>query len=89
MRIALFLWMRLIFRPQNHAWRPLLCSLFLSVFATSMVVAQTIQGIVIDAGSGEPIIGATILEKNSDNNGTITDFDGKLNWKHKQKRLYW
>lgn len=78
MRIALFLWMRLIFRPQNHAWRPLLCSLFLSVFATSMVVAQTIQGIVIDAGSGEPIIGATILEKNSDNNGTITDFDGKF-----------
>ena len=37
---------------------------------------KTIQGRVIDA-KGEPVIGASILEKGT-TNGTITDFDGKF-----------
>ena len=41
--------------------------------------AQSLQveGTVISKSDGEPIIGATILEKGT-TNGTITDFDGKF-----------
>lgn len=38
---------------------------------------QTITGIVKDA-SGEPVIGASVMEKGSTSNGTITDIDGKF-----------
>lgn len=37
---------------------------------------RTINGIVTDAESNEPLIGVAILEKNS-TNGTVTDTDGK------------
>ncbi len=37
--------------------------------------AQTITGIVVDANSGDPLIGATVIEKGT-SNGTITDIDG-------------
>lgn len=37
----------------------------------------TVQGIVKD-NFGEPIIGATILEKGETHNGTVTDLDGKF-----------
>lgn len=40
-------------------------------------IAQTITGTIRDAESGEAIIGATVLEKGTDNNGTTTDFEGK------------
>ena len=36
-----------------------------------------IQGTVTD-DQGEPIIGASIVEKSNPQNGTITDFDGKF-----------
>ena len=36
----------------------------------------TIKGVLTDQGNGEPLIGATILEKGS-TNGTITNFDGE------------
>ena len=39
--------------------------------------AQGIQGTVID-DQGEPVIGASIVEKGNPQNGTITDFDGKF-----------
>lgn len=44
-----------------------------------MVQAQSLQveGTVISKSDGEPIIGATVLEKGT-TNGTITDFDGKF-----------
>ena len=43
-----------------------------------MAYAQTnVQGTVIDAANGEPIIGASILEIGT-TNGTITDFDGNF-----------
>lgn len=37
----------------------------------------SISGIVKDAATDEPIIGASVLEKGSTGNGTITDIDGK------------
>lgn len=40
------------------------------------VNAQTITGVITDAESGDPVIGASVLEKGTENNGTITDFDG-------------
>ena len=37
----------------------------------------TATGVVVDASTGEPIIGASILEEGT-TNGTITDFDGNF-----------
>lgn len=37
----------------------------------------TVSGTVKDAG-GEPIVGASIVEKNAGNNGTVTDMDGRF-----------
>lgn len=44
-----------------------------------MVQAQSLQmsGTVVSKSDGEPVIGATILERGT-TNGTITDFDGKF-----------
>jgi len=53
------------------------CVAFLAIFALGMTAnAQiSVSGIVKDATSGEPILGASILEKGT-NNGIITNFDG-------------
>ncbi|MCQ2238567.1 MAG: TonB-dependent receptor [Bacteroidaceae bacterium] len=53
-------------------------SMFLFIFVgVSVALAQTTaKGTVIDA-TGEPIIGASVLEKGT-TNGTITDFDGNF-----------
>ena len=50
----------------------LLASLF--TLSTTLLVAQTVSGSVTD-DSGDPLIGASILEKGTAN-GTVTDFDG-------------
>lgn len=52
-------------------------ALFLFV-AIGVINAQriTVQGTVTDNVLNEPIIGATILEKGSATNGTVTDYDG-------------
>ena len=58
------------------------------VFATSLETyenqsvaaiqqARKITGTVTDA-AGEPVIGATVLEKGNASNGTITDINGKF-----------
>ena len=50
--------------------------LFILVFAPLFMWSQnTIQGKVIDATSGDALIGATVIEKGT-SNGTITDFNG-------------
>ena len=54
--------------------RSALLFLFLLV-AGAVSAQQTITGTVID-GTGEPIIGATVIEQGTQN-GTVTDFDGK------------
>ena len=49
------------------------------LFAGMNAFAQVaVQGTVIDAANGEPIIGASVLEIGT-TNGTITDFDGNFN----------
>ena len=55
--------------------------LFTLLFTMVCMVMQAqslqVEGTVISKSDGEPIIGATILEKGT-TNGTITDFDGKF-----------
>lgn len=40
-----------------------------------MLSQLNVSGSVIDSTTGEPIIGASVLEEGT-SNGTITDFDG-------------
>ena len=54
----------------------LFAALSLSVSAQTI----TLKGNVKDA-TGEPIIGASVVEKGNTTNGTITDLDGKFNLK--------
>ena len=42
--------------------------------------AQTVSGTVKDS-QGEPVIGATVLDKKNTKNGTVTDFDGNFTLK--------
>ncbi|MCB9351418.1 MAG: TonB-dependent receptor [Lewinellaceae bacterium] len=59
----------LFFRLSASAFVLLLCSFSLSA-------QRTISGSVVDASTGEPLIGANILVVGT-SSGTITDFDGK------------
>jgi TonB-linked outer membrane protein, SusC/RagA family len=60
---------------------------FLSLFVGSLS-AQTIKGTVKD-NSGEPIIGATVMEQGVQGNGGVTDIDGNftLNLKGNTKKI--
>jgi len=53
------------------------CTWLLMVFFAASVSAQSATGVVVDMNTGEPIIGASVLEKGT-TNGTITDFDGNF-----------
>lgn len=55
---------------------PLLLGLFLSVGVYAQNI--TVKGHVKDA-TGEPVIGANVVEKGNTSNGTITDLDGNFN----------
>ena len=57
-------------------WRGLAVGV-LMLFSASVFAQTTATGVVEDAASGEPIIGASILEVGT-TNGTITDFDGNF-----------
>lgn len=46
-------------------------------FGTTAFAQMTVNGTVLDAANGEPIIGASILEMGT-TNGTITDWDGNF-----------
>lgn len=63
---------------KSSTWMKRALSMFLLIFVgVSVALAQTTaKGTVIDA-TGEPIIGASVLEKGT-TNGTITDFDGNF-----------
>ena len=54
-------------------------SFLLLTACTLMYAQQDITGNVVDA-TGEPIIGATVMEKGT-SNGTVTDFDGNFKLK--------
>lgn len=51
--------------------------LTLMVSTMSFAQFQGVVGTVVD-GSGEPIIGATVIEKGNSQNGTITNIDGQF-----------
>src|SRR5690606_30615565 len=74
---SFFVRMKFVLRTQASHWGVFTC-MFVGSALMSMVQAQTIRGTITDAGNGEPIIGASVLEKNTENNGTTTDFDGKF-----------
>ena len=58
--------------------RLLITSFFVMLLSVALAHAQvTATGVVVDATTGEPIIGASVLEEGT-SNGTITDFDGNF-----------
>lgn len=58
--------------------RFLVSFLLLMLLSVGYTYAQvTATGVVVDAATGEPIIGASVLEVGT-SNGTITDFDGNF-----------
>ena len=62
---------------EGRTFRSLLSMLCLALLFPVMAMAQTkASGVVID-DLGEPVLGATILEKGTQN-GTVTDLDGKF-----------
>ncbi len=50
--------------------------LVLAVAPGAVLGQRTITGTVYDARTGEPLIGATVVDKDNPSVGTITDFDG-------------
>lgn len=59
-------------------WRSsLTCIAFLAIGLFANAQKSTITGLVKDAQTGEPILGANIFEKGT-TNGTITNFDGQF-----------
>ncbi len=58
------------------------------LFVVGSIHAQTVKGNVKDA-TGEPIIGATVMEQGVTGNGTVTDIDGNftLQLKGKTKKV--
>ena len=58
--------------------RFLVSFLLMMLLSVGYAYAQiTATGVVVDAATGEPIIGASVLEEGT-SNGTITDFDGNF-----------
>ncbi len=57
-----------------------LLMMLMALFVSMTSLAQGILGTVIDE-NGEPVIGATVVEKSNPQNATITDFDGNFNLK--------
>ena len=54
----------------------LLSALVLAMFTVFAVQAQTVTGVMTDADTNEPLIGANVLVKGT-TIGTTSDFDGK------------
>ncbi|MBK8627386.1 MAG: carboxypeptidase-like regulatory domain-containing protein [Saprospiraceae bacterium] len=60
----------------------------LIIINVSAIFGQnTIKGTVIDAQTGEPLIGANIISKENSSSGTITDFDGNYSFEPAQAQL--
>ena len=58
-------------------FRTIALTLMLMVGSVAAFAQLDVQGTVVDAANGEPVIGASILEIGT-TNGTITDFDGNF-----------
>ena len=55
-------------------------ALLMAVFAMPAFAQEEVKGVVIDS-HGDPVIGATVVQKDNRQNGTITDFDGNFTLK--------
>lgn len=55
-----------------------------AIASVAGALAQNIKGVVVDARSGEPIIGATIQIGNDKKGGTVTNYDGAFQIKAKE-----
>ncbi len=66
-------------RNTKKAWWALCLLAFLLILTPPNALAQgtKVSGIVTDA-TGDPIIGATVVEKGKQNNGTVTNMDGEF-----------
>ncbi|MDR1454090.1 MAG: TonB-dependent receptor [Tannerella sp.] len=58
--------------------RLFLCALFFLSGSLAGFAQGRVSGTVTDAGSGEPVIGANVVEKGTASNGTATDVDGNF-----------
>lgn len=60
-------------------FRRFICSLILSVMTSAMALAQgnNVTGVVFD-DKGDPVIGASVVQKGNTKNATITDIDGNF-----------
>ena len=63
-------------RSRSKKWLFSTLSLLVLLLSGTSLLSQTITGNVSDGG-GSPLIGATVLESNSEN-GTVTDLDGNF-----------
>ena len=70
-------------KTNMNIFRTLAITLLLMVGSVAAYAQLAVQGTVIDAANGEPIIGASVLEIGT-TNGTITDFDGNFTLTVKQ-----
>lgn len=52
--------------------------LLIAAVMSTALFATSINGVVIEDATGEPVIGASVVEKGT-SNGVITDFDGNFN----------
>lgn len=66
---------------RNFLRRATLGLIALIIFTLHVSSQVTIRGEVIDAGNGEPIIGANIIDKQDPTIGTVSDFDGSFEMK--------
>lgn len=77
-------------RNTKNRWWVLTLIALLLLLSPPKIFAQglTVKGTVLDS-EGEPIIGASVIEKGNATNGTITDLDGKFSIKlvSKSKKL--
>lgn len=68
--------------PRNLTWKHCLMLFVFSIMSLALYAqSQTVNGIVKDV-LGEPVVGASILEKGT-TNGTTSDIDGKFTIKTK------
>lgn len=64
-------------RSQNFNSKPRFLLLFFILFYSGILFGQrAIKGVVTDATTGDPLIGANIVLKEDNSRGTVTDFDG-------------
>lgn len=67
-------------REKGYTKIRIIASVLVLILSAGKVVAQTIGGRVIDATNGEPISGATVIEKGT-SRGAVTDLNGAFSFK--------